>query len=71
MRLRAHSRPQLSLVVVCVASMPVHEKSILLPLLPAALLGVDYPVFAGWFGAVATFRCGSHTPCRAQLPVYV
>ena len=34
----------------------MHEKSILLPLLPATLLAIDYPVFAGWFGAIATFR---------------
>lgn len=37
------------------ASFQVHEKSILMPLLPVALLGIEYPVFAGWFGAVASF----------------
>ena len=62
----------------------MHEKSILLPLLPAALLGVYYPAFAAWFGAVATFRyvmCAtrdsraplSHTrtptpPCAQHVP---
>ena len=58
----------------------MHEKSILLPLLPAALLGVYYPAFSAWFGAVATFRyvvCAtrggrprpSHTHTHAHAPM--
>lgn len=40
-------------------SFQVHEKSILLPLLPALLLQGAHPLLASWVGSVATFSCYS------------
>ncbi len=37
-------------------SFQVHEKTILLPLMPLTLLIIEYPAFVVWFGTVATAR---------------
>lgn len=44
-------------------SFQVHEKSILIPLLPISLLFAHNSLLAGWFSFISTFRCGL---CREE-----
>jgi alpha-1,3-glucosyltransferase len=43
-------------------SFQVHEKSILLVTLPAAMLVLEQTVFATWFIGLANFRCRAGGP---------